>query len=76
MPGAVNGIGARLHDVAEDRVIDPVRLHVRPRERRAARDRAQLDGGEIFQRARVFDHRRARAAQDKDVCVVDHCHQY
>ena len=57
VPRAIDRVGAGLQDVAEDDVIDVLRLDAGPLHRRARRDRAELDRGEVLQLARVVRHR-------------------
>ena len=70
MPRAVDGIGACLQDIAEDDMIDPLRLDAGLLKRAARGDGAEFDRGYILQRAYVLRHRGARAAENQD---VGHC---
>ena len=66
VPRAVDRVGARLQHVAEDDVIDPLRLDAAfapaPRAPRSRPARSPT----VLQRAGVVGHRRARAADDED----------
>ena len=67
MTRAVERVAAGLHHVAEDDVIDPGGIDVGALHRGAGGDHAEVDRGEILQRADELAHRRARAAEDEDV---------
>ena len=66
VPGAVDRVGAGMQDVAEDDVIDHLRLHAGPLHRRARRNRAEIDRRDVLQLAGVVGHRGAGAAEDVD----------
>ena len=57
-----------------ERMIDPLGLHAGALERTARRDRSELDGRDVPERADVVGHRRARAADDEDVRFVHRSH--
>src|SRR5689334_21557116 len=68
---AVNGVAGSLQCVADDCVIDFLRLNARCFKRAARGDRTQIDCRNILQRADIFTHRRALTTQYEN--FLTHC---
>ena len=67
---AVMRIDAALLDVAEHHVVDPLGLRAGPFERRLRRDGAEIDRGEILQRARRVAVIGVRAPPRMKTCLA------
>jgi hypothetical protein len=69
----VDGVGRRLHDVAEDRVLNLFRLDVRHIHGGLRGEDAEVDRAEVLERAAEGSERCAHAGKKDDVAVGALC---
>ncbi len=67
VPRAVDGVGRGLHDVADDDVVDRLRLDAGAREERPRGVGAELDRRGLREGAVVVRHRRAHAVDEHEI---------
>ena len=72
MARAVNRVAGSLQSVTDNCMIDFLRGYAGTFQRRPRRDGRQVNRGNIFERADIFAHRRALAAQNKNVLSHEH----
>src|SRR5205085_2960529 len=67
VPRQVDGVRAGLHDVAEDHVVDVLRLDPRGSDGRLGGVHAQVGGGNVLERASVRAERRALGRKEDNL---------
>ena len=66
VPRGVDGVGARLHDIADDDVVHGRGVDAAPLHGGSGGNDAEIGGSEVLERSHVLRHGRAGAGHDED----------
>ena len=67
MTRQVDGVGAGLHDIPEDDIVDVVRLEPALRDRGLGGVDGQVGGGDVLERTAIGAERRALGGEEHDI---------